>query len=122
MYHCLVINLVSSRLGDKFDRLMTLGKLLDNNAQLFILYLMFYEHLVQLGKESSSVIRSRSVTVKNWCNVLSMEGVTVCGHHPECRVTFRRGTDHKTSLETISNVPSHIPAREAYWKASPPSE
>ena len=24
--------------------------------------------------------------VKNWCNVLSMEGVTVCGHHPECRV------------------------------------
>ena len=29
--------------------------------------------------------------VKNWCNVLSMEGVTVCGHHPECRVTFGRG-------------------------------
>ena len=28
--------------------------------------------------------------VKNWCNVLSMEGVTVCGHHPECRVTFGR--------------------------------
>ena len=53
--------------------------------------------------------------VKNWCNVLSMEGVTVCGHHPECRVTFGRGgphivwrdprTDHRTSLETISNVP-----------------
>ena len=29
--------------------------------------------------------------VKNWCNVLSMEGVTVCGHHPGCRVTFGRG-------------------------------
>ena len=54
---------------------------------------------------------------KNWCNILSMEGVTLCGHHPECRVTFRRGgphivwrdprTDHRTSLETISkfNVP-----------------
>ena len=37
------------------------------------------------------------------------------GHHPEGRVTFRRGiphivwkdprTDHRTSLETISNVP-----------------
>ena len=32
--------------------------------------------------------------VKNWCNVLSMEGVTVCGHHPECRVTFGRGGPH----------------------------
>ena len=29
--------------------------------------------------------------VKNWCNVLSIEGVTVCGHNPECRVTFGRG-------------------------------
>ena len=29
----------ASRLGDKFDRSMTLGKLLDNNAQLFILFL-----------------------------------------------------------------------------------
>ena len=37
-----------------------------------------------------SVIRSRSVTVKNWCNVLSIEGITVYGH-PEGRVTFRRG-------------------------------
>ena len=26
--------------------------------------------------------------VKNWCNILSMEGVTVCGHHSECCVTF----------------------------------
>ena len=23
-----------------------------------------------------------------------MEGVTVCGHHPECRVTFGRGGPH----------------------------
>ena len=52
---------------------------------------MFYGDLVQLGKKSNSVIRSRSVMVKNWCNVLSMEGVTVCGHHPECRVTFGEG-------------------------------
>ena len=29
--------------------------------------------------------------VKNWCNVLSMEGVTVCAHHQECLVTFARG-------------------------------
>ena len=29
--------------------------------------------------------------VKKWCNVLSMEGVTVCGHHPEYGVTFGRG-------------------------------
>ena len=55
---------------------------------------MFYGNLVQLGKKSNSVIRSRSVIVKNWCNVLSMEGVTVCGHHPECRVTFGRGTSY----------------------------
>ena len=55
---------------------------------------MFYGNLGQLGKKSNSVIRPRSVTVKNWCNVLSMEGVTVCGHHPECRVTFGRGGPH----------------------------
>ena len=55
---------------------------------------MFYGNLVQLGKKSNSVIRSRSVMVKNWRNVLSMEGVTVCGHHPECRVTFGRGGPH----------------------------
>ena len=47
-----------------------------------------------IGKKSNSVIRSRSVMVKNWCNVLSMEGVTVFGHHPECRVTFGRGGPH----------------------------
>ena len=46
---------------------------------------MFYGNLAQLaiGKHSNSVIRSRSVMVKHLCNVLSMEGVTVCGHHPE---------------------------------------
>ena len=55
---------------------------------------MYYGNLVQIGKKSNSVIRSRSVMVKNWCNVLSMEGVTVCGHHPECRVTFGRGGPH----------------------------
>ena len=52
------------------------------------------DRYTQLGKKSNSVIRSRSVMVKNWCNVLSMEGVTVCGHHPECRVTFGRGGPH----------------------------
>ena len=31
----------------------------------------------QLGNKSNTVIRAQSVTVKNWCNVLSMEGVTV---------------------------------------------
>ena len=55
---------------------------------------MFYGNLAQLGKKSNSVIRSRSVMVKNWCNVLSMKEVTVCGHHPECRVTFGRGGPH----------------------------
>ena len=59
-----------------------------------------------------------------------MVGVPVCGHHPECRVTFGRGgphiiwqdprTDQRTSLETISNVPGHIPARKAYWKVASP--
>ena len=52
---------------------------------------MFYGNLAQLGKKSNS---PRSVTVKNWCNVLSMEGVTICGHHPECRVTFERRGPH----------------------------
>ena len=55
---------------------------------------MFYGNLALLGKKSNSVIRSRSVTVKNWCTVLSMEGVTVCGHHQECRVKCGRGGPH----------------------------
>ena len=41
MYYCLVIYLVSltaSRLGDKFNRLMTRDKLLDNNPTLFIFF------------------------------------------------------------------------------------
>ena len=55
---------------------------------------MFYGNLAQLGKKSNSVIRSRSVMVKSWCDVLSMEGVTVCVYHPECCVTFGRGGLH----------------------------
>ena len=35
---------------------------------------------------------------------------------------LRPRADHRTSLETISNVPWHIPAREAYLKVAPPSE
>ena len=50
---------------------------------------MFYRNLTQiLGKTSNSVIRSRSVKGQNWCYVSSMEGVTVYGNHPECRVSF----------------------------------
>ena len=30
----------------------------------------------------------------NWCNILSIEGVTVYGHVPECHVTFGRGRPH----------------------------
>ena len=44
---------------------------------------MCYGNLAQFGKKPNSVIRSRSVTVKNWCIVLSMEVVTVYGHHPD---------------------------------------
>ena len=51
---------------------------------------MLYGNLAQLGKKSNSVIRSRSVMVKNCCSVLLIEGVTVCGHHPECCVSFGR--------------------------------
>ena len=39
--------------------------------------------------------------VKNWCNVLSMEGVTVGGHHPECRVTFGRGGPHTVARHGV---------------------
>ena len=74
---------------------------------------MFYGNLVQLGKKSNSVIRSRSVMVKNWCNVLSMEGVTVCGHRPECRVTFLHFTCLSFKLPFIfvrvsSEFPSNV--------------
>ena len=55
---------------------------------------MFNGHLAQLGKKSNSVIRSRSVMVKNWFNVLSMEGVTVCGDYPECREHSGEGASY----------------------------
>ena len=55
---------------------------------------MFHGNLAQLGKKSNSVIRSTTVAVKNWCNVLSMEVVTVYGHHPECRVKSGRRGHH----------------------------
>ena len=29
--------------------------------------------------------------VANWCNILSVEGVIVYGHVPECHLTFGRG-------------------------------
>ena len=34
----------------------------------------------------------------NWCNVVSIEGVTVYGHVPECHVTFRRGRLHNVHI------------------------
>ena len=37
---------------------------------------------------------------KKWCNAWSMEGVTVDGHHPECRVTFGRGGPRKILLKS----------------------
>ena len=52
---------------------------------------MFYGNLTQLGKKSNSVIRSRSLKGQNWCNVSSVEGVTVYGYPPECRVRFGKG-------------------------------
>ena len=55
---------------------------------------MFYGNLLQLGKKSNLVKRLISNRVKNWCNVLSMERVTVYGHPPECHVTFGRGGPH----------------------------
>ena len=73
---------------------------------------MFYWHLSQLGNEVQ--IGNR---VNNLCNAWSVEGVTVYGHHPECRVTFWRGLilfdkisvpTIELSLETISNVSLHI--------------
>ena len=54
---------------------------------------MFYGNLTQIGKKSNSVIRSRSVMVKNWCNVLSMEGVTVCGQTSRISCNIRERGD-----------------------------
>ena len=69
---------------------------------------------VKIGNKSQSGNK-----FANWCNFLSIEGVIVYGHVPECHVTFGRGRlhnvwwdphiDHKTSWGTISNVPWHIP-------------
>ena len=56
---------------------------------------MFNGNLSQLGKKSNSVIRSRSV-IGSKIGVMpdQWRGVTVDGHHPECRVTFGRGGPH----------------------------
>ena len=47
--------------------------------------------------------------VKNWCNVLSMEGVTVCGHHPECRVTSGGGHKPTCAPPTFESGESRAP-------------
>ena len=47
--------------------------------------------------------------VKNWSDVSSMEGVTVYGHSPECRVTFGRG-----NLILFGKIP--VPTIELPWK------
>ena len=52
---------------------------------------MFYGNITQLGKKSNSVIRSRSVKCKNWCNVSSMESGTGYDYTPEWSVTLGRG-------------------------------
>ena len=65
-------------------------------------------------KTSKTVIRSSSVTMSLLGKCLINGGVTVYDHVPEGHVTFGRGElhnarqdphfDHRTSLETISNV------------------
>ena len=67
MHYCLVICRVSStdkiyhqatkRRGDKFDRLMTLGKLLGNNAQIFISILIMTQ-LISLLHFLLSAVRT----------------------------------------------------------------
>ena len=55
---------------------------------------MFYGNLQNLVIRSKSVIKSFGNKVANWCNILSIEGVIVYGHVPECHVTFGRGRLH----------------------------
>ena len=54
---------------------------------------MFYGNLPKFGynvKISFKVKLGNMFT--NWCNVLSIEGITVCGHVLECHVTWERET------------------------------
>ena len=86
---------------------------------------MFY---ALLGKKSNSIIRSRSATrskfgvmSNQWRMslyvVIIQNAVEREGHHI---VWYDPRTDHRTSLETTSNVPLHIPARVAYFKVHCP--
>ena len=56
---------------------------------------MFYGNLSKFGNKvkigNKVQFGDRS---KNWCNVLSVEGVTVDDHVPECHVPFGRGGLH----------------------------
>ena len=50
---------------------------------------MFYGNLQILVIRSKLVITSSLVNkFANWCNVLSTEGVIVCGPVPECAIMF----------------------------------
>ena len=50
---------------------------------------MFYENFLELGKkvEPSNEVKFGN-EVMSQCDVLSMEGVPVYGHTPECRLTI----------------------------------
>ena len=55
---------------------------------------MFYGNLQNLDKVKIGNKVKFGNKVAIWCNILSIEGVIVYGHVPECHVTFGRGTLH----------------------------
>ena len=52
-----------------------------------VAYILWKPHAIRWKSGNKVKISNR---VKIWCNLWSVEGVTVYAHHPQCRVTFER--------------------------------
>ena len=71
-------NLPSSRLGDKCDRSMTRGKLLDNNPTLFFLFFSLLIMTEGTRKETTGPILGTAILGTNQLQLVEWEGVAYC--------------------------------------------
>ena len=78
-------NLSPSRLGDKFDRSMARGKLIDNNTTLLIFYFYSYDDPRDPKKQTTEPILGTAILGKKQLQPVECESVAYCSsteHYP----------------------------------------